>query len=381
MATKTLDEEKSAVQMRILNAAEDIFARTGFVGCRMNDIAAKAGVNQALIHYYFESKEKLYMEVVTRLFEQWELHMNEILLEDGMPQALLRKYIKEHFELKCKLPNLHKLYHRESLEGGDLFKKYASAKWFGDTEEKVRMFAEWKKDGLIQGQIHERMLLQLIWGMMNQYYYRRESNLREEMKLQGSYEEMKELLVDQIIQMTLYGVLPRGEGQSRAGGGMAISRSACVLLPSETRRRDSEDIDELLYELRILHGMELHIVESASELLEGVNEDNPCLVIVLTATDFGEVPAPVHELLTRLEAEPGVIVDRFVAVWAVAREGKAGEQLQRTLEEAFNRLGAFAVSRVSGRSGREYAERCAKQHATRWVVQPELILRQSTGTV
>ena len=360
MATQTLDEAKSTVQTRILNAAEDIFARIGFAGCRMNDIAAKAGVNQALIHYYFESKEKLYMDVVTRLFEQWELHVNEILLEDEEPQTLLRKYIREHFELKCKLPNLHMLYHRESLEGGDLFQKYASAKWTGDTEEKMRIIAGWKQGGLIQGQIHERVLLQLIWGMMNQFYYRSEDNLREEMQLQGSYEEMKELLADQIIRTTLYGVLPRDEGQGKAEGGAAVSRSACVLLPKEVRAYDTADVEELLNALRLLHGMELSVVDSAGELFQAMGEEDPCLVVVLAATAFGEVPAPVHELLARSEAEPGAIADRFVAVWTAARERRAGDQLQRTLEEAFNRLGAFAVSRVSGQSGREYAERCAK---------------------
>ncbi|XID92080.1 TetR/AcrR family transcriptional regulator [Paenibacillaceae bacterium WGS1546] len=359
MVTQALDEAKSTVQTRILNAAEVIFARIGFAGCRMNDIAAKAGVNQALIHYYFESKEKLYMEVVTRLFEQWELHVNEILLEDEEPQALLRKYIKEHFELKCKLPNLHMLYHRESLEGGDLFQKYASAKWTGDTEEKMRTLAEWKKEGLIQGQMHERVLLQLIWGMMNQFYYRSEDNLREEMQLQGSYEEMKELLADQIIRMTLYGVLPRDEDQDKAGGGAAVSRSACVLFPQEVRAKNAADIDELLNALRILHGMELRIAERAEELLEAMNADNPRLVVVLAATAFGEVPASVHELLSSLEAEPGAIADRFVALWT-ASERQAGEHLQRTLEETFNRFGAYAVSRVPGQNGREYAERCAK---------------------
>ncbi|MFC4601079.1 TetR/AcrR family transcriptional regulator [Cohnella hongkongensis] len=356
---QTLDEAKTTVQERILNAAEDIFARIGFAGCRMNDIAAKAGVNQALIHYYFDSKEKLYMEVVTRLFEQWELHVNEILLEDEEPQALLRKYIKEHFELKCKLPNLHMLYHRESLEGGDLFQKYASAKWTGDTEEKMKLLAQWKNDGLIQGQLHERVLLQLVWGMMNQFYYRSADNLREEMQLQGSYEEMKELLADQIIRITLYGVLPRDEGPGREGGA-AAPRSACVLLSPEIRESDASDVDELLNSLRILHGMDLTFAERAEELIETIKADPSRLVVVLAATEFGEVPSSVRELLVELEAEPGRITDRFVAVWTTSGRQGGGEHLQRTLEEAFNRFGAFAVSRIPGQNGREYAERCAK---------------------
>src|SRR5512132_1105509 len=44
---------------RILQAARTVFLRRGTAGARMQDIAEEAGVNQALLHYYFRSKEKL----------------------------------------------------------------------------------------------------------------------------------------------------------------------------------------------------------------------------------------------------------------------------------------------------------------------------------
>jgi AcrR family transcriptional regulator len=53
---------------RILTAAKHEFSEKGFDGARMGAIAKKAKANQALIHYYFESKEKLYEKVLLRLF-------------------------------------------------------------------------------------------------------------------------------------------------------------------------------------------------------------------------------------------------------------------------------------------------------------------------
>src|SRR5262249_2664360 len=44
---------------RILHAAHAIFLRRGTAGARMQEIAAEAGVNQALLHYYFRSKDRL----------------------------------------------------------------------------------------------------------------------------------------------------------------------------------------------------------------------------------------------------------------------------------------------------------------------------------
>src|SRR5438093_10600387 len=44
---------------RILDGAHAVFLRRGTAGARMQEIAAEAGVNQALLHYYFRTKERL----------------------------------------------------------------------------------------------------------------------------------------------------------------------------------------------------------------------------------------------------------------------------------------------------------------------------------
>jgi AcrR family transcriptional regulator len=46
-------------EQRILQAARMVFIRRGTAGARMQEIAEEAGVNQALLHYYFRSKERL----------------------------------------------------------------------------------------------------------------------------------------------------------------------------------------------------------------------------------------------------------------------------------------------------------------------------------
>jgi len=51
---------------RILDAAESVFAESGFAGGSMRKIAQKANVAQALIHYHFQNKEKLFEAVIAR---------------------------------------------------------------------------------------------------------------------------------------------------------------------------------------------------------------------------------------------------------------------------------------------------------------------------
>ena len=64
--------EHADTERRILDAARQVFIRHGTAGARMQEIAAEAGVNQALLHYYFRSKDALalavFREAAGRLF-------------------------------------------------------------------------------------------------------------------------------------------------------------------------------------------------------------------------------------------------------------------------------------------------------------------------
>jgi TetR/AcrR family transcriptional regulator len=64
----------SNTEQRILDAAKEVFMKYGLYGARMQDIANTAGINKALLHYYFRNKEKLFDQVfegaLERYFEQ-----------------------------------------------------------------------------------------------------------------------------------------------------------------------------------------------------------------------------------------------------------------------------------------------------------------------
>src|SRR5918992_1083630 len=53
-------------EQRILDAAHKVFVRRGTAGARMQEIADEAGVNKALLHYYFRNKERLAEAVFER---------------------------------------------------------------------------------------------------------------------------------------------------------------------------------------------------------------------------------------------------------------------------------------------------------------------------
>src|SRR3954466_12401662 len=54
---------ESGTEKKILEAAKEAFMKYGLYGARMQDIADNAGINKALLHYYFRNKETLFDKV------------------------------------------------------------------------------------------------------------------------------------------------------------------------------------------------------------------------------------------------------------------------------------------------------------------------------
>lgn len=61
--------EKLSTEQKIIQAAKQIFTQKGFAATKTRDIAEEAGINLALLNYYFGSKENLFKLVVTEKFQ------------------------------------------------------------------------------------------------------------------------------------------------------------------------------------------------------------------------------------------------------------------------------------------------------------------------
>ena len=63
--------KRAASEARMLKAAEEVFAQTGFAGARTAQIAQRAGLPKANLHYYFRTKEAIYQRVLENVLEVW----------------------------------------------------------------------------------------------------------------------------------------------------------------------------------------------------------------------------------------------------------------------------------------------------------------------
>jgi len=75
-------ESPQNTEEKILDAARQVFHQKGFNGTRMQEIANLAGINKALLHYYFRNKESLFEKVFNETFARITSKMKEIFLSD-----------------------------------------------------------------------------------------------------------------------------------------------------------------------------------------------------------------------------------------------------------------------------------------------------------
>ena len=113
----------SATELKILAAARKVFIRKGLDGARMQEIANEAGINKALVHYYFRNKQKLFEAVFIEAFGKFLPQVSEVIMQEisliEKIEAVVSRYI-DFLQKNPYLPNfvLNELSH----EPGNLIK-------------------------------------------------------------------------------------------------------------------------------------------------------------------------------------------------------------------------------------------------------------------
>jgi TetR/AcrR family transcriptional regulator len=113
----------------ILDAAERIFAESGLAGARIDAIAAAAGVNKALLYYYFENKEGLYAAVLEQRMRAFSEEAMAVLTAPGSPRTILLRYVGMFFDVLSEQRH-HASLHDQMMSSGSeaalaLIRRYA----------------------------------------------------------------------------------------------------------------------------------------------------------------------------------------------------------------------------------------------------------------
>jgi len=99
---------------KIMSAAIPLFAEKGFAAVSVKELAEAAGVNIALISYYFGGKENLYSAILETQFELVDKIIDLIRREEDCPIKKIRRFSQEFVKLHKKDPYIHRLIYGET---------------------------------------------------------------------------------------------------------------------------------------------------------------------------------------------------------------------------------------------------------------------------
>lgn len=116
-------EKDVSTEQRILSTAKSIFEKKGLTGTRMQEIADAAGINKALLHYYFRNKEKLFEAVFSEALAKIFPRINEIFSAEIPLFRKIEVFVENYIEMIMENPHLPAFVTHELNQNPDRFIK------------------------------------------------------------------------------------------------------------------------------------------------------------------------------------------------------------------------------------------------------------------
>ncbi|MEZ4828855.1 MAG: TetR/AcrR family transcriptional regulator [Bacteroidia bacterium] len=99
-------KKDDSTEKRILDAARKVFYEKGLAGARMEEIAQEAGINKAMLHYYFRSKQKLFEKIFLEAFGQIFPRLIAIVASDISLEEKISQISTSYIEVLTENPQL-----------------------------------------------------------------------------------------------------------------------------------------------------------------------------------------------------------------------------------------------------------------------------------
>ena len=146
----------------ILNAAKVIFQQKGMDGARMQEIADEAGINKALLHYYFRSKQLLFEAVFKNAFILLAPQINKVLNDDSCVFDKIRGFSNNYISFIMKHPYLPNFIIQELNKNPEFAKRFLTEKQLPNITKFRLQITEEVNKGTIKQISAEQLFIHLL---------------------------------------------------------------------------------------------------------------------------------------------------------------------------------------------------------------------------
>jgi TetR/AcrR family transcriptional regulator len=167
MDNKSEIAESKCTESVIFRAAIKIFQKKGLAGARMQEIADEAGINKSMLHYYFRSKDKLFLEVFRSSLQEFTGGLYSILEEDGHWEDKIAHICVYYSDFMTKNPDLPMFLINEMHQQPEEYLKLVKA---DDCILQTRFFRQ-LRDGMENGELRKIDLAQFYVTLIGSLVY------------------------------------------------------------------------------------------------------------------------------------------------------------------------------------------------------------------
>ena len=157
--SKTKDEN---TEQQILNAAKNVFQTKGMDGARMQEIADTAGINKAMLHYYYRSKQLLFEAVFKNAFSLLAPQLNAILNDDSTVEDKVKNFTSNYISFIIKHPYLPNFIIQELNRNQDFIFKLKDNKDFPNLEKFKKQVDGEVNKGIIKPISGEQLFINIM---------------------------------------------------------------------------------------------------------------------------------------------------------------------------------------------------------------------------
>jgi TetR/AcrR family transcriptional regulator len=151
----------------ILAAAEKVFARAGFQGATMAEIALQAGLPKSNLHYYFGTKADVYRAVLGNILRLW-LAETDRITPDADPREALGHYVEAKMRLSAEHPDASRVFANEVVHGAPEIGDFLRRELRALVADKAAVIDGWIADGKM-APVDATHLFFSLWALTQTY--------------------------------------------------------------------------------------------------------------------------------------------------------------------------------------------------------------------
>jgi TetR/AcrR family transcriptional regulator len=193
----------------ILHAAIAEFALRGPAGTRVDEVAARAGVNKSLIYQYFGSKQELYADALNSVLEaitQKSAEFSRALStaeSSGDLHEMVRGYLEKHLALMEAVPEWPRLLSWENLEGGRTLGRLPVQRTYQTFLDRIRgVLAPVAARGLLKPDFDVRLAAQAVMALTH-FFVIQKGTMQHLFNMDASTVEVRTAWLDYCTDMFL----------------------------------------------------------------------------------------------------------------------------------------------------------------------------------